>query len=162
MLPQQLPEAVGHSRAREATVPAGTIGRKRQQTPRWWPACRTRPAGGASWCSVTAASGPHALARAVFRGQKNERRQRYRKGREDPPGALSPVTHVLVRWNTHQVAQVLEQWQKTQAAPGPDKVARRPPWLRAHGDRAGCYDCTLPGYTISQLFFLPRYRFSTG
>jgi len=42
----------------------------------------------------------HALARAVFHGQRGQLRQRYREGQEDQLGALGLVINAIVLWNT--------------------------------------------------------------
>jgi TnpA family transposase len=38
----------------------------------------------------------HSVARAVFHGQRGERRQRYREGQEDQLGALGLVVNAMV------------------------------------------------------------------
>ena len=43
--------------------------------------------------------GRHAVARAVFHGNKEELRQRYREGTEDQLGALGLVVNALALWN---------------------------------------------------------------
>ncbi len=42
----------------------------------------------------------HAVARAIFHGQRGELRQRYREGKEDQLGALGLVVNAVVLWNT--------------------------------------------------------------
>ena len=42
----------------------------------------------------------HALARAVFHGQRGELRQRYREGQEDQLSALGFILNAIVLWNT--------------------------------------------------------------
>ena len=41
----------------------------------------------------------HAVARAIFHGQRGELRQRYREGQEDQLGALGLVVNAVVLWS---------------------------------------------------------------
>ena len=51
--------------------------------------------------------GRHRLARTVFHGQRDELRQRYRKGPEDQLGALGLVLNVMVLWSTRYIDAAL-------------------------------------------------------
>jgi len=54
----------------------------------------------------------HALARAVFHGQRGQLRQRYREGQEDQLGALGLVVNAIVLWNTRYQNAALDQLRR--------------------------------------------------
>jgi len=56
----------------------------------------------------------HALARAVFHGQRGQLRQRYREGQEDQLGALGLVVNAIVLWNTRYQNAALDQLRDSQ------------------------------------------------
>jgi len=71
--------------------------------------------------------GRHALARALFHGQKGELRQRYREGQEDQLGALGLLVNVVTLWNTRYLDLALAQRQRDGATVQDEDVARLSP-----------------------------------
>ncbi len=89
--------------------------------------------------------GRHAVAWAVFHGNKEELRQRYREGMENQLGALGLVINALVLWNIRYLQQALEEHQATERAPELSDLARLSPLLHEHVNMLSRYGFTLPG-----------------
>src|SRR5256714_12360494 len=68
----------------------------------------------------------HAVARAIFHGQRGELRQRYREGQEDQLGALGLVVNAIVLWNTLYMEAALTQMRAEGCEVQVADVARRP------------------------------------
>ncbi len=88
--------------------------------------------------------GRHALARALFHGQKGEVRQRYREGQEDQLGALGLLVNIVVLWNTRYLDLALAQLRRQGAAVREEDVARLSPLGHAHINLQGHYHFGLP------------------
>lgn len=86
----------------------------------------------------------HALARAVFHGQKGELRQRYREGQEDQLGALGLVVNVLVLWTTRYTDLALAQLRREGIEVKEEDVARLSPLGHGHVNFLGRYHFALP------------------
>jgi len=69
----------------------------------------------------------HALARAVFHGQRGQLRQRYREGQEDQLGALGLVVNAIVLWNTRYQNAALDQLRRDGHDVRDDDVRRLSP-----------------------------------
>jgi len=85
----------------------------------------------------------HSLARAIFHGQKGERRQRYREGQEDQLGALGLVVNALVLWTTRYTDLALAQLRRVGVAVRDEDVARLSPLAREHINVHGRYTFAL-------------------
>ncbi len=86
----------------------------------------------------------HALARAVFHGQRGQLRQRYREGQEDQLGALGLVVNAIVLWNTRYQDAALNQLRVSGFDVQDDDVRRLSPLEHNH------------------INFLGRYQFSSA
>ncbi len=87
--------------------------------------------------------GRHALARAVFYGQRGEVRQRYREGQEDQLGALGLVVNVLVLWTTQYMEAALAHLRAMGVETRPEDVERLSPLGYAHINLLGRYHFAL-------------------
>jgi TnpA family transposase len=85
----------------------------------------------------------HAVARAIFHGQRGELRQRYREGQEDQLGALGLVVNAVVLWNSRYLDAALAQVRATGETVKPDDVERLSPLLLDHVNVLGRYDFAL-------------------
>jgi TnpA family transposase len=85
----------------------------------------------------------HAVARAIFHGQRGELRQRYREGQEDQLGALGLVVNAVVLWNTRYLDAALAQVRASSMTVRPEDVARLSPLLLDHVNVLGRYDFAL-------------------
>ncbi|MCP3996292.1 MAG: transposase [bacterium] len=83
----------------------------------------------------------HALARAVFHGDKGQLRQRYREGQEDQPSALSLVVNTITLWNTVYTQAALDHLRQTRHEINPD-IERLTPLGRDHINLRGRYNIT--------------------
>ncbi len=88
--------------------------------------------------------GRHALARALFHGQKGELRQRYREGQEDQLGALGLLVNVVALWNTRYLDLALAQLRREGIAVRDEDMARLSPLGHAHLNLLGHYHFGLP------------------
>jgi len=84
----------------------------------------------------------HALARAVFHGQRGQLRQRYREGQEDQLGALGLVINAIVLWNTRYQDAALTQLRREGLAVLDDDVRRLSPLAHDHINLLGRYQFT--------------------
>lgn len=85
----------------------------------------------------------HAVARAIFHGQRGELRQRYREGQEDQLGALGLVVNAVVLWNTRYLDAALAQVRASSMAVSPEDVERLSPLVLDHVNVLGRYDFAL-------------------
>jgi hypothetical protein len=85
----------------------------------------------------------HAVARAIFHGQRGELRQRYREGQEDQLGALGPVVNAVVLWNTRYLDAALAQVRASGAVVKPEHIERLSPLLLDHVNVLGRYEFAL-------------------
>ncbi len=85
----------------------------------------------------------HAVARAIFHGQRGELRQRYREGQEDQLGALGLVVNAVVLWNTRYLDAALAKVRATEMAVKPEDVQRLSPLLVDHINVLGRYEFAL-------------------
>jgi len=81
----------------------------------------------------------HALARAVFHGQRGQLRQRYREGQEDQLGALGLVVNAIVLWNTRYQDAALDQLRRSGLNVLDDDVRRLSPLGHDHINLLGRY-----------------------
>lgn len=87
--------------------------------------------------------GRHAVARAIFHGQRGELRQRYREGQEDQLGALGLVVNAVVLWNTRYLDAALTQVRGSGEVIKPEDVERLSPLLLEHINVLGRYEFAL-------------------
>jgi Tn3 transposase DDE domain len=85
----------------------------------------------------------HAVARAIFHGQRGELRQRYREGQEDQLGALGLVVNAVVLWNTRYLDAALTQARVSGTVVKPEDEERLSPLLLDHVNVLGRYEFTL-------------------
>ncbi len=85
----------------------------------------------------------HAMARAIFHGQRGELRQRYREGQEDQLGALGLVVNAVVLWNTRYLDAALAQVRAPGAMVKPRDIERLSPLLLDHVNVLGRYEFVL-------------------
>jgi TnpA family transposase len=85
----------------------------------------------------------HAVARAIFHGQRGELRQRYREGQEDQLGALGLVVNAVVLWNTRYLDAALAQVRASSMSVSPEDIERISPLLLDHVNVLGRYDFAL-------------------
>jgi TnpA family transposase len=85
----------------------------------------------------------HAVARAIFHGQRGELRQRYREGQEDQLGALGLVVNAVVLWNTRYLDAALAQIRASGTEIKPEDVERLSPLLLDHVNVLGRYEFAL-------------------
>ncbi len=85
----------------------------------------------------------HAVARAIFHGQRGELRQRYREGQEDQLGALGLVVNAVVLWNTRYLDAALAQVRATDVAVKPEDIERLSPLQFDHVNVLGRYEFAL-------------------
>jgi hypothetical protein len=85
----------------------------------------------------------HAVALAIFRGQRGELRQRYREGQEDQLGALGLVVNAVVLWNTRYLDAALAKVCTTDVVARPEDVQRLSPLLLDHINVLGRYEFAL-------------------
>ena len=81
----------------------------------------------------------HALARAVFHGQRGQLRQRYREGQEDQLGALGLVINAIVLWNTRYQDAALDHLRRDGHDVRGDDVRRLSPLGHDHINLLGRY-----------------------
>jgi len=93
----------------------------------------------------------HALARAVFHGQRGQLRQRYREGQEDQLGALGLVVNAIVLWNTRYQDAALTQLRHDGHDVQDDDVRRLSPLGHDHINLLGRYHFTATSLTDGQL-----------
>ena len=89
----------------------------------------------------------HAVARAIFHGQRGELRQRYREGQEDQLGALGLVVNAVVFWNTRYLDAALAKARTTDVVVRPEDVQRLSPLLLDHINVLGRYEFAAPRLT---------------
>jgi len=82
----------------------------------------------------------HAVARAIFHGQRGELRQRYREGQEDQRDALGLVVNAVVLWNTRYLDATLGQVRCSGEVVKPEDVERLSPLLLEHINVLGRYE----------------------
>ncbi len=85
----------------------------------------------------------HAVARAIFHGQRGELRQRYREGQEDQLGALGLVVNAVVLWNTRYLDAALAKVGTPDVVVQPEDVQRLSPLLLDHINVLGRYEFAL-------------------
>lgn len=93
---------------------------------------------------INRGEGRHAVARAVFFGQKGELRKKYREGQEDQLGALGLVLNMIVLWNTRYMSRALDGLRESGYAVRDEDVARLSPLLHDHINVLGRYRFALP------------------
>lgn len=93
----------------------------------------------------------HALARAVFHGQRGQLRQRYREGQEDQLGALGLVVNAIVLWNTRYQNAALDQLRHDGHDVRDDDVRRLSPLGHDHINLLGRYQFSAPDLPHGQL-----------
>lgn len=93
----------------------------------------------------------HALARAVFHGQRGQLRQRYREGQEDQLGALGLVVNAIVLWNTRYQDAALEQLRSDGHDVRDDDVRRLSPLGHDQLNLLGRYQFSTTNLTDGQL-----------
>ena len=91
----------------------------------------------------------HALARAVFHGQRGQLRQRYREGQEDQLGAL--VINAIVLWNTRYQDAALNQLRHNGFEVLDDDVRRLSPLGHEHINLLGRYQFSTADLTRDKL-----------
>ncbi len=89
----------------------------------------------------------HALARAVFHGQRGQLRQRYREGQEDQLGALGLVVNAIVLWNTRYQDAALKHLRHNGFAVNDADVKRLSPLGHEHINLLGRYQFGTPAFT---------------
>ncbi len=94
----------------------------------------------------------HAVARAIFFGQKGELRKQYREGQEDQLGALGLVVNMIVLWNTQYISLALDQLRRAGQLIVLEDVARLSPLIHDHINRLGTYRFALPGPLLAGHF----------
>jgi len=93
----------------------------------------------------------HALARAVFHGQRGQLRQRYREGQEDQLGALGLVVNAIVLWNTRYQNAALDQLRRDGHDVRDDDVRRLSPLGHDHINLLGRYQFSTTNLADGQL-----------
>jgi TnpA family transposase len=93
----------------------------------------------------------HALARAVFHGQRGQLRQRYREGQEDQLGALGLVVNAIVLWNSRYQDAALDQLRRSGMDVRDDDVRRLSPLGHDHIDLLGRYQVSAADLTRDHL-----------
>ncbi len=93
----------------------------------------------------------HALARAVFHGQRGQLRQRYREGQEDQLGALGLVVNAIVLWNTRYQNAALDQLRRDGHDVRDDDLRRLSPLGHDHLNLLGRYQFSAPDLPDGQL-----------
>ncbi len=89
----------------------------------------------------------HALARAVFHGQRGQLRQRYREGQEDQLGALGLVVNAIVLWNTRYQDAALNHLRYNGFAVNDVDIKRLSPLGHEHINLLGRYQFGTPAFT---------------
>ena len=89
----------------------------------------------------------HALARAVFHGQRGQLRQRYREGQEDQRGALGLVVNAIVLWNTRYQDAALNHLRYHGFAVNDVDIKRLSPLGHEHINLLGRYQFGTPAFT---------------
>lgn len=110
--------------------------------------------------------GRHALARAIFHGQRGQLRQRYREGQEDQLSALGLVANALVLWNTIYMDAAVKALQSRSFSISRADLERLSPLTYGHINLLGHYTFSLhqdvqqgqlrPLRTLKQLDLLRR------
>jgi hypothetical protein len=86
----------------------------------------------------------HALARAVFHGQRGHLRQDYRTGQEEQLGALGLVVNAVALWNARYLDAALNHLTNNGRDPDPADIARLSPLAHHHINFHGRYQFHLP------------------
>ena len=85
----------------------------------------------------------HAVARAIYHGQRGEIRKRYREGQEDQLGALGLVTNAVVLWNTIYMEAAFESLRRQCVEFKEEDAARLSPLPHKHINMLGHYSFAL-------------------
>ncbi len=85
----------------------------------------------------------HAVARAIYHGQRGEIRKRYREGQEDQLNALGLVTNAVILWNTIYMEAALNHLRKQCVEFNEKDASRLSPLLHKHINVLGHYSFTL-------------------
>ncbi len=85
----------------------------------------------------------HAVARAIYHGQRGEIRKRYREGQEDQLGALGLVTNAIVLWNTIYMEAAFECLRQQGVEFKEEDAARLSPLPHKHINMLGHYSFAL-------------------
>ena len=85
----------------------------------------------------------HAVARAIYHGQRGEIRKRYREGQEDQLGALGLVTNAIVLWNTIYMEAAFECLRRQGVEFREEDAARLSPLPHKHINMLGHYSFAL-------------------
>jgi TnpA family transposase len=93
---------------------------------------------------INRGEGRHAVARAVFFGQKGELRKKYREGQEDQLGSLGLVVNMIVLWNTQYMGRALDHLRASGYAVRDEDAARLSPLIHDHLNMLGSYRFSLP------------------
>lgn len=88
--------------------------------------------------------GRHALARAVFHGQRGELRQPYRTGQEEQLGALGLVVNAIALWNTRYLDLAINYLRNRGHLPTGEDLQHLSPLARDHINLHGRYTFHLP------------------
>jgi TnpA family transposase len=86
----------------------------------------------------------HALARAIFHGQRGHLRRPYRTGQEEQLGALGLVVNAVALWNTRYIDAALNHLTNNGHDPDPADIARLSPLTHDHINFHGRYQFHLP------------------
>jgi len=104
----------------------------------------------------------HALARAVFHGQRGQLRQRYREGQEDQLGALGLVVNAIVLWNTRYQDAALNQLRSNGHPVDDDDVRRLSPLGHDHINLLGAATSSPPTTSPATTSDPPRPNAARG
>jgi TnpA family transposase len=88
--------------------------------------------------------GRHALARAVFHGQRGQLRQPHRTGQEEQLGALGLVVNTIAPWNTRYLDLATNHPRNRGHQPTDEDVQRLSPLAHDHINLHGRYTFHLP------------------
>jgi TnpA family transposase len=88
--------------------------------------------------------GRHALARAVFHGQRGQLRQPHRTGQEEQLGALGLVVNAIAPWNTRYLDLATNHPRNRGHQPTDEDVQRLSPLAHDHINLHGRYTFHLP------------------
>jgi TnpA family transposase len=100
----------------------------------------------------------HAMARAVFFGQRGQLRRSYREGQEDQLGALGLLLNAIVLWNTRYLHSALLHLERQGYRLDPDDVAHLTPLSYGHINVVGHYRFELTSPPDGALRSLPKVR----
>jgi TnpA family transposase len=103
----------------------------------------------------------HALARAIFYGQRGELRQAYREGQEEQLGALGLMVNIVVIWNTLYQDRILSDLRRRGVEVLREDIERLSPLGRDHIKLHGHYPFALAD-VVQQGGYLPLRDWEEG